>query len=167
MQWIEIKNMDRTRVAFNAIACAQAEYTAPTIETALDDAYARGETDEFIKPIVIDGDMPITSHDGFVFGNYRSDRARQIVREIITTGVNMLCFSQYGEGLDDSCPALLPDVPVKNTLGDVLSAHGITQLRIAETEKYNHVTYFFDAERNIDFDGAKKNSGSIARCCNI
>lgn len=150
------KNMDRTRVAFNAIACAQAEYTAPTIETALDDAYARGETDEFIKPIVIDGDMPITSHDGFVFGNYRSDRARQIVREIITTGVNMLCFSQYGEGLDDSCPALLPDVPVKNTLGDVLSAHGIAQLRIAETEKYNHVTYFFDAERNIDFDGAKK-----------
>ena len=54
------------------------------------------------------------------------------------------------------CPALLPDVVVENTLGDVLAANNLRQLRIAETEKYNHVTYFFDAERNIDFDGGKK-----------
>lgn len=148
-------NLDRTEKAFNAIAKGIAEHSAPDIDTALQDAYARGETDEFIKPIVIKP-TPITKHDGFLFGNYRSDRARQILRMILTTGAHILCFSQYGEGLNEFCPAMLEDIPVYNTLGDVLAEHGISQLRIAETEKYNHVTYFFDAERNIDFPKAKK-----------
>lgn len=144
-------NMDRTALAFNAIANASAKYTAPTIDAALDNAYGRGESDEFIYPTVIDGDMPITKNDGFLFGNYRSDRARQIVRAMLNIGCKMLCFSQYGEGLNEHCPALLDDIAVPNTLGDVLEQNGLSQLRIAETEKYNHVTYFMDAERNIDF----------------
>ncbi len=150
------KNMDRTAMAVDAIANATSPFVAPTIDAALDSAYAHGETDEFIKPTVITGDVPIGARDGFLFGNYRSDRARQIVRAILETGAHMLCFSQYGEGLDELCPALLPDVAVNNTLGDILAAHHLRQLRIAETEKYNHVTYFFDAERNIDFPGATK-----------
>ena len=150
------QNMDRTALAVDAIAYAESEYHAKTIEAALADAYARGETDEFIRPTVIDGDVKIRPNDGFLFGNYRSDRARQIMREILKTGAHILCFSQYGEGLNEKCPALLPDVVVENTLGDVLAANGISQLRIAETEKYNHVTYFFDAERNIDFAGGNK-----------
>ncbi|MBD5389126.1 2,3-bisphosphoglycerate-independent phosphoglycerate mutase [bacterium] len=145
------QNLDRTELAVAAIADATAEFHAPTIDAAIDAAYARGETDEFIKPTVIDGDVAMTERDGFLFGNYRSDRARQIVRAIAARGGRMLCFSQYGEGLNEICPALLPDVAVENTLGDVLAAHGKSQLRIAETEKYNHVTYFFDAERNVDF----------------
>lgn len=150
------QNMDRTELAFDAIARAESEYRAATIDDALAAAYARGETDEFIKPTVIDGDVAIRPQDGFLFGNYRSDRARQIVRAMLQTGARMLCFSQYGEGLNEHCPALLPDEQVLNTLGDVLAAAGKSQLRIAETEKYNHVTYFFDAERNIDFPGAGK-----------
>ena len=150
------KNMDRTELAFNAIALAMAKYNAPTIDSALEAAYTRGESDEFIYPTVIDGDVAITKKDGFVFGNYRSDRARQIVRAILGIGCEMLCFSQYGEGLNDKCPALLDDIDVPNTLGDVLAENGLSQLRIAETEKYNHVTYFMDAERNIDFPGGKK-----------
>lgn len=149
-------NVDRTALAIDAIACGRAEYSAPTIDVALHDAYARGETDEFIKPTVINGDVPITDKDGFIFGNYRSDRARQIMREIVKTGVRVLCFSQYGEGLNEICPALINDIVVENTLGDVLAANGLSQLRIAETEKYNHVTYFMDAERNIDYVGGKK-----------
>ena len=149
-------NMDRTTLAIDAIVDAKSKYHADTIDNALRDAYARGETDEFIKPIVINGDMPITKCDGFIFGNYRSDRARQIMREIVKTGVRVLCFSQYGEGLNEMCPALIDDVVVENTLGDVLAKNGLTQLRIAETEKYNHVTYFMDAERNIDYAGGKK-----------
>ena len=149
-------NNDRTELAFNAIAHASAKYTAPTIDAALDDAYARGESDEFIYPTVIDGDIPMTDNDGFVFGNYRSDRARQIVRAMTGIGCEMLCFSQYGEGLNEKCPALLDDIAVPNTLGDVLEQNGLSQLRIAETEKYNHVTYFMDAERNIDFPHGKK-----------
>ncbi|MBQ8294242.1 MAG: 2,3-bisphosphoglycerate-independent phosphoglycerate mutase [Alphaproteobacteria bacterium] len=150
------QNMERTELAFDAIANAKSEYRAATIDDAITAAYARGETDEFVRPTVIDGDVAITNKDGFLFGNYRSDRARQIMRTILKTSAHILCFSQYGEGLNELCPALLPDVVVENTLGDVLAANGLTQLRIAETEKYNHVTYFFDAERNIDFDGGKK-----------
>ena len=149
-------NMDRTELSGNAIANAVAPYHAPTVDMAIDAAYARGESDEFIKPTIIDGDKPIDKKDGFIFGNYRSDRARQIVREILKTKCEILCFSQYGEGLDEICPALLDDIAVPNTLGDVLAENGLRQLRIAETEKYNHVTYFMDAERNIDFDGGKK-----------
>lgn len=150
------QNMDRTELAFNAIANAKAEFTADSIEEALAEAYARGETDEFIRPTIIKGDVAITNKDGFLFGNYRSDRARQIVRAMLGTGAKMLCFSQYGEGLNEVCPALLPDEEVKNTLGDILEKNGKSQLRIAETEKYNHVTYFFDAERNVDFVGEEK-----------
>ena len=150
------QNMDRTQVAIDAIVNAKSKCVADTIETALNDAYARGETDEFIWPTVIKGDVAITPKDGFLFGNYRSDRARQIMREILKTNAHILCFSQYGEGLNELCPALLPDEAVFNTLGDVLVANGKSQLRIAETEKYNHVTYFFDAERNIDFENEKK-----------
>ena len=149
-------NIDRTTIAINAIAHAESEYRATTIDDALNAAYARGETDEFIKPTVIDGDVKITRKDGFIFGNYRSDRARQIMREIIKTDVRVLCFSQYGEGLNEVCPALINDLVVENTLGDVLAKNGLSQLRIAETEKYNHVTYFMDAERNIDYAGGKK-----------
>lgn len=159
------QNMDRTEIAVNAIANAKSKYTARTIDDALAAAYNRGENDEFICPTVIDGDVPITKNDGFLFGNYRSDRARQIMREIVKTNAGILCFSQYGEGLNEVCPALIPDVVVDNTLGDVLARNGLAQLRIAETEKYNHVTYFFDAERNIAFENGDKvlvNSPDVA-----
>jgi len=150
------KNMDRTELAFNAIAKGVAEFTAPDIDTALADAYARGETDEFIKPTIIDGDVAIDARDGFVWGNYRSDRSRQIVRAMTATGAKILCFSQYGEGLNEVCPALLDDEIQQNSLGVVLAEYGKTQLRIAETEKYNHVTYFFDIESNEELKGMKK-----------
>ena len=78
------------------------------------------------------------------------------MREILKTNAHILCFSQYGEGLNELCPALLPDEAISNTLGDILEKNGKSQLRIAETEKYNHVTYFFDSERNIDYENEKK-----------
>lgn len=148
-------NMDRTELAFDAIERGESNYRAKDIESALLDAYGRGETDEFIKPTVIDN-PGLSLHDGFLFCNYRSDRARQIMRKVVENGCHVLCFSQYGEGLDDLCPALLPDIKTENTLGDVLAKYGKSQLRIAETEKYNHVTYFMDAERNIDYENEEK-----------
>ncbi len=149
------KNMDRTELAFDAIANAHADLYADTIENAIRESYAHDVTDEFFRPTIIKP-TPITKRDGFIFGNYRSDRARQIVRTMLRTGAHILCFSQYGEGLNEKCPALLSDIPVENTLGDVVARAGLTQLRIAETEKYNHVTYFMDAERTIDFAGEEK-----------
>lgn len=148
-------NLDRTELAFAAIEHSESEYRAKTIDIALADAYARGETDEFIKPTVITP-TELMVRDGFLFCNYRSDRARQIVRKVIENGCHILCFSEYGEGLNEVCPALLPDIHITNTLGDILEKNNKTQLRIAETEKYNHVTYFMDAERNIDYKGEEK-----------
>ena len=149
------QNIDRTKLAFAAIERGESEYRAQTIDAASADACARGETDEFIKPTVIKP-VQLTTRDGFLFCNYRPDRARQIMRYVVENGCHILCFSQYGEGLDDVCPALLPDIKTENTLGDVLAQNGKSQLRIAETEKYNHVTYFMDAERNIDYEMEEK-----------
>ncbi len=150
-------NMDRTKIAQDAIAYAKSEFSVLDIRTGLKNAYARGETDEFIKPTIISG-TPITSRDGFLWGNYRSDRSRQILRAIVDSniGVKILCFSQYGEGLNEICPALIDDEIHINSLGDVLAKNNKTQLRIAETEKYNHVTYFFDMESNAEQNGCKK-----------
>ncbi|MFQ6778348.1 MAG: 2,3-bisphosphoglycerate-independent phosphoglycerate mutase [Alphaproteobacteria bacterium] len=150
-------NMDRTKIALDAIAYAKSEFSVPDIRTGLKNAYARGETDEFIKPTIISGTQ-ITSRDGFLWGNYRSDRSRQILRAIVDSniGVKILCFSQYGEGLNEICPALIDDEIHINSLGDVLAKNNKTQLRIAETEKYNHVTYFFDMESNAEQNGCKK-----------
>ena len=148
-------NLDRTQLAFDAIANTESEYHAKTIDKALADAYARGETDEFIKPTIITP-TKLTTRDGFLFCNYRSDRSRQIMRKVIETGCHILCFSQYGEGLNELCPAILPDIKTENTIGDILEKNNKTQLRIAETEKYNHVTYFMDAERNLDYIGEEK-----------
>jgi 2,3-bisphosphoglycerate-independent phosphoglycerate mutase len=149
------KNLDRTELAFDAIAKGKSKYHAKTIDSALADAYTRGETDEFIKPIVVNP-TKITKQDGLLFCNYRGDRARQILREIVKTKCHILCFSQYGEGLNEVCPAIIEDEQIENTLGDILAENGKTQLRIAETEKYNHVTYFMDAGRNIDYAGEEK-----------
>ena len=149
-------NMERTKKAADAIINAKAKDKNDSIFGALKDAYNRGETDEFLSPSVINGGRPITHKDGVIFANYRSDRARQIMREIVKTDAAVLCFSQYGEGLNDMCPALIDDVVIENTLGDVLEQNNLSQLRIAETEKYNHVTYFMDAERNIDYQHGKK-----------
>lgn len=148
-------NVDRTQLAFDAIANGESEYHAKTIDKALADAYARGESDEFIKPTIITP-TKLTTRDGFLFCNYRSDRARQIVRKVVENGCHILCFSQYGEGLNELCPAILTDIKTENTIGDILEKNNKTQLRIAETEKYNHVTYFMDAERNIDYKGEEK-----------
>ena len=149
-------NADRTKAAVDAIVLDRSKYQENTIESALDSAYMRGETDEFIFPTVINGAVPVRNTDGFLFANYRSDRARQIMWEILKTGAQVLCFSQYGEGLNEVCPALINDVMIDNTLGEVLAHNGLSQLRIAETEKYNHVTYFMDAEKNVDYDHEKK-----------
>ncbi len=148
-------NMDRTSKAVNAIAKSQSDVYADDILAGLNTAYDNNQTDEFIEPVVITK-SPITSNDGIIFANHRGDRARQILRELIKTGANVLSFAQYGEDLNDLCPALLNDIEIKNTLGTVLSQNNKTQLRIAETEKYNHVTYFFDGEKNEDLIGMDK-----------
>jgi 2,3-bisphosphoglycerate-independent phosphoglycerate mutase len=151
-------NWDRTELAFDAIAKRRVKAAGAPIEQVIGRTYRAGVTDEFIKPARLSDFGGIARDDGVLFFNYRADRARQFLKMLVKSRLtrNMLCFSQYGDGLDGYCPALLPDVPIKNTLGDILAKNGLSQLRLAETEKYNHVTYFFDAERMIDYPKEKK-----------
>ena len=170
-------NWDRTQLAFDAVVLGHAKHSAPDIKTALREAYARGETDEFIKPVLINGsciknsctrNVTITSRDGLLFTNFRADRARQIMQALAATTTknitrptgymppHTLCFSQYGGETNNYCPALLPDIPIKNTLGDVIAAAGKSQMRISETEKYTHTTYYIDGERTINYPDEEK-----------
>ncbi|GHS96858.1 2,3-bisphosphoglycerate-independent phosphoglycerate mutase [Bacteroidia bacterium] len=172
-------NWDRTRIAFDAIAMGRAEFAATDIRTALRDAYARGETDEFIKPIKINP-AKINGSDGILFCNFRADRARQMLKMLVVptdvlkaeceTPANKQCVSrpddyvpphslglaEYGGESDKYCPALLPDEKINHTLGDAIEGAGLSQLRISETEKYTHATYYMDGERTIEYPHGEK-----------
>lgn len=161
------KRWDRLRRAWDAIVDAQAERHAADALAALMDAYARGENDEFVAPTVIAGGAPIRDGDAVVFMNFRADRARQITAAFVDpafdgfgAGVRrpalsrFVCLTEY----DARLPAPLAFAPddLRNTLGETLAAHGLTQLRIAETEKYAHVTFFFSGGREDLYAGEER-----------
>ncbi|WP_343225013.1 2,3-bisphosphoglycerate-independent phosphoglycerate mutase [Luteimonas sp. MC1895] len=156
---------DRVRRAWDAIVDAQSPHRAHDALAALDAAYARGENDEFVAPTVIDGATPIADADVVVFMNFRADRARQLTAAFVASGFDgfqarrpvlarFTCLTEY----DAMLPAPLAFAPddLRNTLGEVLGANGMTQLRIAETEKYAHVTFFFNGGREAPFPGEER-----------
>lgn len=133
---------------------------------AVANAYHRGESDEFVKPIVImksDGKpiAAIRDGDGMIFFNFRADRAREITRAFTDTDFDefereyrpqlcaYICMTLYDEHF--KLPVAFPPVHLESVLGDVISRKGLTQLRIAETEKYAHVTYFFNGGEENPF----------------
>ncbi|KFN44025.1 2,3-bisphosphoglycerate-independent phosphoglycerate mutase [Arenimonas oryziterrae] len=148
---------DRVQTAYYAITDASAEYHADHALAALDAAYARGETDEFVKPTVIGAGAKFADGDAVVFMNFRADRARELsacfvqpdfsgfVRQRPIALSRFVCLSEY----DARLPAAVAYGPetLRNVLSEVLAAHRLTQLRIAETEKYAHVTFFFSGGR--------------------
>ncbi len=152
------KHWDRTRVAYNLITAAEAEYESVDAFIAVDMAYARGETDEFVKPTVIlgrDGNAArVEPGDIVIFSNYRADRARQLAEAFTAqdfdgfergAAIDLTAFISMTEyRADFDFPVLFPPAQLKNVLGEYLANAGMTQLRIAETEKYAHVTFFFN-----------------------
>lgn len=161
------KRWDRTKLAYDAFTRGVALYTAPDAETAVSEAYSRGETDEFVKPAVISDPegkptATIQDNDSVIFFNFRPDRARQLTWAFVKDDfegftreerpkVYFVCMAQYDETLD--LPVALPPENLKDVLGEVLSRHGLTQLRIAETEKYAHVTYFLNGGKEDCYKG--------------
>ncbi|MBS0193879.1 MAG: 2,3-bisphosphoglycerate-independent phosphoglycerate mutase [Proteobacteria bacterium] len=145
---------DRVEKAYSAIAEAKADFTAPDALRALAAAYVRGENDEFVKPTVIAGSAPMRDGDAVVFMNFRADRAREISACFVRADFSgfarprtihlsrYVCLTEYDASLP--APVAYPPDDLHDTLGDVLAAHGLRQLRIAETEKYAHVTFFFN-----------------------
>jgi 2,3-bisphosphoglycerate-independent phosphoglycerate mutase len=159
------KRWDRMQRAWDSIVEAKAEHRAADALTALAEAYARGENDEFVAPTVIDGARPMIDGDAIVFMNFRADRARQLTAAFVDPGFDgfaarrpalsrFVCLSEYDAKLPASV-AYPPD-ELRNTLGEVLAERGLTQLRIAETEKYAHVTFFFSGGREDLYPGEER-----------
>jgi 2,3-bisphosphoglycerate-independent phosphoglycerate mutase len=150
---------DRTAAAYALIVDGDAAFAAPDARSGLEAAYARGESDEFVKPtaLVGAGGAPVRMADGdvVVFMNFRADRARQMTRALTDPAFSgfarprvprlgaFVCLTRYGDDFARLPVAFAPQT-IHNSFGEYLSALGLHQLRIAETEKYAHVTYFFN-----------------------
>lgn len=161
------KRWDRINLAYDLLALGKSEFQATDALQALDMAYARGETDEFVKPTAIldKNNQPIAIADGdaVVFMNFRADRARQITRVLTDPNFsefkrerfsklsNYVCLTHYGDEFD--LPVAYEPQTIHNSFGEYLSQLGYKQLRIAETEKYAHVTYFFNGGVEEPYQG--------------
>ncbi|HET97824.1 MAG TPA: 2,3-bisphosphoglycerate-independent phosphoglycerate mutase, partial [Desulfurivibrio alkaliphilus] len=165
------KRWDRVALAWQALVEGRAERTTLDPLTAVRDAYGRGESDEFIKPTVIshpDGTPPasLRDGDGVIFFNFRADRARQLVSALINDDFSgfarprrpllggVVTMTSYEKGF--ALPVAFPPQTLERILGEEVSRHGLKQLRIAETEKYAHVTYFFNGGREEPFPGEER-----------
>jgi 2,3-bisphosphoglycerate-independent phosphoglycerate mutase len=163
------RRWERTERAYDLLANGRSEHRASDADTTVREAYARGEDDEFVAPTVVAPARPIEDGDAFIFFNYRPDRARQL-----TTAFNAGTSLYYDDGFgvfpskayrnpffatmtkyDETYtnPVLFGPRPQYDTFGEILAGEGLHQLRLAETEKYAHVTYFFNGGREEQFDG--------------
>ena len=146
------KRWDRTKKAFNAILGKGPRAKNP--EEALKKSYKRGEADEFVKPIVIENYNGLNKKDSLILFNFRSDRMKQLTYLLIKVNSNVLTMVNYSKTL--KAKYLFKEEIVKDSLGEVISKKGLKQLRIAESEKGPHVTYFFSGEREKPFPGEKR-----------
>ena len=155
------KRWERVQMAYDAMVYGEGVHNADPVD-AVAKSYANGVTDEFVEPVVCDSEGTIGDNDSVIFFNFRPDRAREITRAIVDPEFDgfqreffpttYVCNTEY----DASMPNVLvawPRVAVKNGLGEYLSSMGMTQLRIAETEKYAHVTFFFNGGSETVFPG--------------
>lgn len=156
---------DRVQAAYDCLTTNTAKYRAESAEAALAAAYAREENDEFVTPTRI-GNAIISDNDIVIFMNFRADRARELTRAFTESDfsgfertktpklADFICLTQYAK--DISAAVAYPPVALKNTLGEYLSTLNKTQLRIAETEKYAHVTFFFNGGIEAPFAGEER-----------
>ncbi len=145
------KRWERTERAFAAITSGAGEEAADAV-AAVRASYERGVTDEFVEPIAISGRPRLDpAKDAAIFFNFRPDRGRQLSRLLLDAGVDLTTMTCYAADLD--CPTAFGEQHVPETLAEVLSRHGVRQLHLAETEKYAHVTYFFNGGREQEWEG--------------
>jgi len=148
------KRTERTAAAFALYTKGEAAHTAPDATKAVKAAHLREETDEFITPTLLDAAGKIEAGDAVLFFNFRADRMRQIVKAFIDKGgLSLATMTDYDETFGNHVTVLYPPRTLENTLGEVIAKKGGTQLRIAETEKYAHVTFFFNGGLEAPFTG--------------
>ncbi len=158
------KRWDRVERAWKLLVDGVAEAEAANPQEAIKAAYDRGETDEFVIPTRTAAFQPIQDGDGVIFFNYRADRARELSHALVDPGfdgfkrarqpkVHLVTFTAYERDLEPFVSVAYPPQNLANILGERVAAQGWKQLRTAETEKYAHVTYFFNGGREEPFPG--------------
>jgi 2,3-bisphosphoglycerate-independent phosphoglycerate mutase len=147
---------ERTQRAFDAITRARCDETVAAAELldAVRRSYDRGVTDEFLEPLCVEGAPGLRAGDAAVFFNFRPDRARQLTRLLLDGGYDVTTMTRYAKDLD--APVALEEQRVERTLAQVLAEHDLRQLHVAETEKYAHVTYFFNGGREEAWPGEER-----------
>ena len=157
---------ERVEQAYNLIVDGQGQFQAESAVAGLQAAYARDASDEFVKATVIGEPVRVEDGDAVVFMNFRADRARELTRAFVEQDFSgfarqrvpqlagYVMLTQYAASIDAPC-AFAPE-PLTNVLGEYLANNGKTQLRIAETEKYAHVTFFFSGGREEPFPGEER-----------
>ena len=159
------RRWDRTKLAWDALVHGEAEHHADTGEAAVRAAYERGETDEFILPTMVGDEGRIRDGDSVIFFNFRPDRARQLTRALgeedfadfdrgEAPSVRLTTLTEYQE--DWNYPVAFPPARPKVTLASLLADNGLRQLHVAETEKYAHVTYFFNGGEEDEYPGEER-----------
>jgi len=161
------KRWDRVARAYKALTAAIGEHADDPIE-AVEAAYSREETDEFVLPTVIGDYSGMRDGDGVFFGNFRADRIREIAAALLDADFSgferekrvaftaALGLVEYSTELNRFMAALFPPQDLSGTFGEIVADAGMTQLRIAETEKYAHVTFFFNGGRETVFPGEER-----------
>ena len=144
------KRWDRIEIALAALIGGKGKETDDPV-AAVQESYDDGITDEFIKPIVVSGRPRIDKKDALIFFNFRPDRARELSSKLLERGYDLTTMMSYDDELD--CPVAYADEDVSDTVAEVLAENGLKQLHVAETEKYAHVTYFFNGGREEPFPG--------------
>jgi 2,3-bisphosphoglycerate-independent phosphoglycerate mutase len=143
---------ERTERAFDGIVRGRGTPThTQTLLRYVQASYAAGVTDEFLEPIVNVDAPRLTPEDTAVFFNFRPDRGRQLSRVLLDRGFDLTTMTRYSEDID--CPAAFDEMLIEDTIAEVLSRAGLRQLHVAETEKYAHVTYFFNGGREEEWPG--------------
>ena len=146
------KRWERTKKAFEAIVHAKAGMKSSDPLKTIQAFYAQDINDETIPPFVIDGYFGASPSDAFWMLNFRTDRIKQILEMLIQDNFKVLNMVSCGEEIDQKSEVIFKPVVIKNTLGEVLAQNYISQIRVAETEKYAHVTYFFNGGQDIQYD---------------
>jgi 2,3-bisphosphoglycerate-independent phosphoglycerate mutase len=141
---------ERTDRAFRAICQAEGAEANDPVE-AVKASYERGITDEFIEPVVTGGRPRFERTAAGIFFNFRPDRARQLTQKLLEGGFDLTTMTRYRDDFD--CPVVFGEQQVTETLAQVLAENGVRQLHVAETEKYAHVTYFFNGGREEEWPG--------------
>jgi len=154
---------ERVTKAYNAMVLGEGE-TSNSAVTAIENSYNNDINDEFVLPTIIDGAAKISKNDSIIFFNFRPDRAREITRTFVDEAfdgferkngffpLHYVCFTQYDAQMPNVDVAFHP-TSLDNTFGEYISKKGLKQLRIAETEKYAHVTFFFNGGSEVAYEG--------------